>query len=283
VLSGIDVSHHQGSIDWRAVAGADMAFAWCKASEGVSFRDVRFTANWAGIREAGMVRGAYHFLRSDGDARVQARHFVGVVGDFSDSMAALDVESSGASRPTAAQARAFGDEFARLTNDHPLVVYTGRWYWVGVLGNPHGADLGPLWHSAYTSSPGPLYGGWDRFMFWQFTSSGRCPGVRGNVDINHFFGDRAALAELQEDDLPFTEDQLVTLMRRALQAELQTIGDPTRSAFYELARRAVADEFATIGTRTREALIALLAREIASPTGDLHGALLSVIEASESQ
>jgi GH25 family lysozyme M1 (1,4-beta-N-acetylmuramidase) len=209
VLRGIDVSHHQGAIDWRAVARAGQAFAWCKASEGTGFRDSRFSANWAGIRASGMVRGAYHFLRSDSDPRAQARHFLSVVGNLSGSMAALDVESSGASRPTAAQARAFKSEFARITGGHPLVIYTGRWYWRGVLGNPYGADLGPLWHSAYTGSPGPLYGGWPRFTFWQYTATGRCPGVRGNVDLNQFFGDRAALAALQEDDVTPREVEAV--------------------------------------------------------------------------
>lgn len=206
VLTGPDVSHHQGAINWAAVAGAGHRFAWCKATEGRSFRDSRFTANWSGIRGAGMVRGAYHFLRSDSDPAAQARHYLATVGDLRGSMAALDVESSGGSRPTGSQARAFVGEFRRLTGGHPIVVYTGRWYWRDTIGNPHGADLGPLWHSAYSASPGALYGGWDRFTFWQWTSSGSCPGIGGPCDLNHFYGDRAALATLTgEDDMPLNE------------------------------------------------------------------------------
>ena len=206
VLTGPDVSHHQGAINWSAVAGAGHTFAWCKATEGSSFRDSRFAANWAGARAAGMVRGAYHFLRSDSDPAGQARHFRNVVGDVRGSMAALDVESSGASRPTGAQARAFVAEFRRLTGGHPIVIYTGRWYWRDTIGNPHGADLGPLWHSAYSSAPGALYGGWPRFTFWQWTSSGSCPGIAGPCDLNQFYGDRAALAVLTgEDDMPLND------------------------------------------------------------------------------
>ncbi|MGH9211846.1 MAG: glycoside hydrolase family 25 protein [Acidimicrobiales bacterium] len=227
MLSGVDVSHHQGAIDWRAVARSGQAFAWCKASEGTSFRDSRFGPNWAGTRANGIVRGAYHFLRSDSDPRAQARHFLAVVGELSGSMAALDVESSGASRPTAAQARAFKGEFDRLAGGHPLVIYTGRWYWRGVLGDPFGADLGPLWHSAYTSSPGALYGGWPRFTFWQYTQSGRCPGIPGNVDLNQFFGDRAALAALQEERMTPEE-------RRWLDRELDTIRTKVESTFNQV-------------------------------------------------
>ena len=45
-VRGIDVSHHQGAIDWTAVAADDVAFAYLKASEGGDHRDRRFAANW---------------------------------------------------------------------------------------------------------------------------------------------------------------------------------------------------------------------------------------------
>jgi len=203
-LDGIDVSHHQRAIDWAQVAQAGYEFAWVKATEGLHFVDSRFDDNWSGMAAIStpFTRGAYHFLRSDSDPAAQARHFVSVVGDLNGSMAAVDVESSGDSRPTADQARAFQREFTRLTQSprgarlHPLVVYTGRWYWRGVLGDPYGADLGPLWHSAYSKSAGPLYGGWQSFTFWQFTNEAVVPGISGNVDRNIFYGGPTDLARL---------------------------------------------------------------------------------------
>jgi lysozyme len=214
VLTGPDVSHHQGAINWPAVAGAGHDFAWCKATEGTGHRDTRFPANWAGIRGAGMVRGAYHFLRSDSDPAAQARFFLSIVGDLRGSMAALDVESSGASRPSGAQARAFVGEYRRRTGGRPIVIYTGRWYWRDTIGNPHGADLGPLWHSAYSSTPGPLYGGWNRFSFWQWTDAGSCPGVAGPCDLNNFDGDRDDLLVLAgEADMPLNDADKAWLRR----------------------------------------------------------------------
>lgn len=224
MLTGPDVSHWQGAVDWSAMRRAGHAFAWCKASEGTGFVDSRFGANWPAMRAAGLVRGAYHFLRSETDPRQQARHFVGVVGDFNGSMAAVDVETSGAgTNPTSAQARAFAAEFAALTGGHVLVVYTGGWYWRGVLGDPHGADIGPLWHSRFSSAPGPLYGGWGGWAFWQHTDSGAVPGVQGACDLNQFAYDMAALAGLtgghfaqEEDDLPYSEAQLRNIIRSVL-------------------------------------------------------------------
>lgn len=212
MLTGPDVSHHQGAINWWAVRGAGHTFALCKATEGRSFVDDRFRSNWAGIPAAGLVRGAYHFLRSENDPAAQARHFVGVVGDLTGALAVLDVERSGAgTSPTAAHAEAFAATFAELTGGHPLIIYTGRWYWVDVLGNPRGAHLGPLWHSAYTApGPGALYGGWDRFAMWQYTSKGTCPGVGGLCDLNVFYGELGDLLALthQGDDMPLNDDDI---------------------------------------------------------------------------
>jgi len=197
VLSGIDVSHHQGAIDCHPAAAGAHPWASAKATEGVSLRDSRFAQNWAGMAAAGLVRGAYHFLSPSSDPAAQARAFVNMTGNLSGSLCALDVETtSSGGHPTSAMAHKFADEFRRLTGGHPLLVYTGRWYWRDILKDPYGADIGPLWHSAYSGSPGALYGGWDRFTMWQYTSSGACPGVAGRCDLNHFFGDRTALLAL---------------------------------------------------------------------------------------
>jgi lysozyme len=224
MLTGPDVSHWQGAVDWFAVRNAGHAFAWAKATEGTTFVDSRFGDNWAGMQAAGLVRGAYHFLRSEPSPEAQAQHFVSVVGDFGGSMAALDVETSGSgTNPTSGQAHAFAAEFAGLTGGHPLVLYTGRWYWVGVLGDPYGADIGALWHSRFGGDPGPLYGGWGGWAFWQHTDRGFCPGI-GNCDLNQFQYDMATLLWLtgvsapppEEDDLPYSEIELKNLMRSVL-------------------------------------------------------------------
>jgi lysozyme len=68
---GIDVSHHQGVIDWERVANDGISFAYMKATEGNEFVDERFADNWRGAANAGLDRGAYHYfpLCSPGAAR----------------------------------------------------------------------------------------------------------------------------------------------------------------------------------------------------------------------
>src|SRR5262245_24710768 len=61
-LSGIDVSHWQGAIDWAQVKASGRAFAIAKATEGTTFVDPSFAANWAGMKQQGVVRSAYHFF-----------------------------------------------------------------------------------------------------------------------------------------------------------------------------------------------------------------------------
>ncbi len=73
---GIDVSAHQGSIDWDRVAHDDISFAYIKATEGGDFVDRRFAVNWAGARRAGIAVGAYHFFSLCTSGTVQARHFL---------------------------------------------------------------------------------------------------------------------------------------------------------------------------------------------------------------
>src|SRR5262245_12494312 len=61
-VHGIDVSHHQGAIDWAQVKASGQTFAFIKATEGADFRDKRFSENWRQARAEGLVTGAYHYF-----------------------------------------------------------------------------------------------------------------------------------------------------------------------------------------------------------------------------
>ncbi len=71
-VPGIDVSHHQGAINWTAVRGAGIQFAYLKTTEGTGFKDPRFNTNYVAAYRAGVIRGGYHFAlpnRSSGAAQ----------------------------------------------------------------------------------------------------------------------------------------------------------------------------------------------------------------------
>lgn len=75
-LRGVDVSHHQGEIDWPRVADDGISFAYLKATEGSTFTDPRFAANWAGATQAGLRVGAYHYFTLCSPAQPQADHYL---------------------------------------------------------------------------------------------------------------------------------------------------------------------------------------------------------------
>ncbi|HEX8076021.1 MAG TPA: GH25 family lysozyme, partial [Thermoleophilaceae bacterium] len=79
VLHGPDVSMHQGDIDWKKVKASGCEFAFVKATEGQDFVDPTFgPGRWKAMRQAGLVRGAYHFARPSPGSNDPA----GEAGDF---------------------------------------------------------------------------------------------------------------------------------------------------------------------------------------------------------
>ena len=91
---GPDVSHHQRTIDWEAVA-RQAAWATVKATEGAHVADPRYIENVAGARKAGLPAYAYHYAHADekgaGPAE-QAAHYLDVAGHLAAGRAILDWE-----------------------------------------------------------------------------------------------------------------------------------------------------------------------------------------------
>ena len=188
------------------------AFGFIKATDGVHYVHVNWFHRNAGlVRSAGLVLGAYHFLLDHHPGAAQAHYFVEEVnkaGGFAGCVPIVDIErEADGTTPGSAQLRDFVAEFRRLVPGREMLIYTGRWYWVGILNNPAGADLGRLWHSEYDGitpidadvAGGPelqVYGGWTDALVWQHTSSGTVPGVNGNCDRNIFYGTRDELLAL---------------------------------------------------------------------------------------
>ena len=207
--AGIDVSHHQGGIGWSAVRSAGTQFVYIKATEGVSFTDPRFDANYIAATRAGVVRGAYHFALPDrSSGATQADFLVGNGGAWSaDSRtlpAAVDLEYNpyGATCYGLSQARmrgwitSFLDRYRSRTGRYAVIYTTTNW-WKTCTGNYSGyASRHPLWLARYASSAGTLPAGWSFYTFWQYTSTGSVGGVSGRVDRDHFNGARTRLIAL---------------------------------------------------------------------------------------
>jgi lysozyme len=191
-VRGVDVSHHQGHIDWQLVKASGHAFAFIKASEGADFRDTRFQENWRGARAAGLVTGAYHFFTFCAPGLLQAENFLAVAPR--DGLAlppAVDVEYTGncAGWESLDDVRRELFVFIRHAEaqlGHPLLLYTTEDVWRELVPpelHQHRYWLRSLWGQPSTDLD---------WRFWQYSDTGSVPGVRGAVDLDVFAGEAAA-------------------------------------------------------------------------------------------
>lgn len=193
---GIDVSHYQGTIDWTKVAAAGKKFAIAKATEGTGIIDASFSAYWSGMKKAGVIRGAYHFFRSNLDATAQANYFINAVGQLGpdDLPPMLDLETTdGQSAATiTSKALTWLQAVEKATGKKPIV-YTYVSFWQSTLGKPSGFSGYPLNIANYGVTCPQQVGSWPTWDMWQYSSTGSVSGISGDVDEDYFNGDLAAL------------------------------------------------------------------------------------------
>lgn len=199
---GIDVSNHNGTIDWQRVASAGISFAYAKATEGTTFTDAYYARNIQQARANGILVGAYHYFKPSLDATQQARYFVRVVESSPPGMLlpCIDVEElDGASAGHVVQGVHTWCSVVQPALGRNVLIYTYPNFWIRQLGNPTDfARTNPLWFARYGPSPNPLPGGWESQTIWQYTATGQVPGVSGNVDRDRFNGDMAGLQRLAD-------------------------------------------------------------------------------------
>lgn len=194
-VTGVDVSHYQGVIDWEALAADGHDFAFIKATEGKELRDEAFAANWTLAARTGMRRGAYHFFRPEVSVDAQALNFFATVDlQPGDLPPVIDVERLG--KLSAAQLVSRVKQLAQMLEIHygvKPIIYTGQHFYNRFLAGQF--DEFPLWLARYDhAEPVTVCG--RTYNFWQYTDAGELPGVVGKIDRNVFFGSHLDLALL---------------------------------------------------------------------------------------
>jgi lysozyme len=208
---GEDRSSYQRVTAWRG-----NSFGICKATEGTSFVDPTFAANWANLRKERKVRGAYHFFHPALDPAKQAQHFVSVVkaqhlkpgdmliadvevlsgargilehaGDHARQRSAVPVTGTMGATSIGTEAKRFLDEVRSLVGPHnPILVYTN--HAVGALLGPC-TDY-PLWIAAPGLTAPTDVSPWKTWHLWQWQFGGG----PGGGDKDAFNGNRAAMAK----------------------------------------------------------------------------------------
>ena len=203
-VRGLDVSRHQGKMSWPPCYAIGIRFAFCKATEGVSWKDPRFLENVDGIadaRDAGIITGAYHYFLPHQDPVEQAVHFFKVAGGKVDLPPVIDFETLGGvpSALAVQRARTFIEETQKLWKQG-CILYTYSNFWEMLLkANAFApedlvffAEL-ELWLADYRAKP-QTPKTWDAWVFLQFDGDGGLVLPNGvDADFNVFSGDEAAL------------------------------------------------------------------------------------------
>jgi lysozyme len=186
---GVDVSHHQGEIDWQKLAKTDVRFAYIKATEGGDYVDPMFKQNWDTARKAGLAVGAYHFFTRCKTGADQAKNFLATLPADVDALPpVLDAEkvepcdSDAVELDPLKETQAFMDAVNAKLSCKPIL-YVSQEFDAAVLAG-HFKDES-FWVSSILAPPTFRRNSWK---LWQYFDGGKRAGVNGPVDLDVFRG-----------------------------------------------------------------------------------------------
>ncbi len=190
-VRGLDLSSHNGDIDFEMIAGDSIDFIMLKATEGTTFKDPRFHDNYTRARKAGIKAvGAYHFFRFDTDGEMQAINFLNSLrGKTLDLPAVIDIEEWSnpddiATDDIVKRLRAMIECLER--NGHNVMFYTNKDGYTRFIKGRF--ERYPLWICSFTDPP--LGEGNDHWSIWQYSHRGWTEACNSEVDLNTFNGTR---------------------------------------------------------------------------------------------
>ncbi|MDE7270832.1 MAG: Ig-like domain-containing protein [Acetatifactor sp.] len=193
---GIDVSKHNGTIDWNAVKNSGVSYVIIRCgyrgyTQGSLIIDPKFEQNIKGATAAGLKVGVYFFSQAvDEVEAVEEASFVleAVKGYRISYPIFLDVEYSGASGNKGradnlgrAERTAVCKAFCATVSSggYTAGIYANK-TWLETMLDPGQLSAYKIWLAQYAAAP--TYGG--RYDLWQYKSTGKVSGISGNVDMN---------------------------------------------------------------------------------------------------
>ena len=184
--AGVDVSKHQGKIDWNNL-DTNIDFVYIKATEGGDFVDKKFKENWNGCK---IKKGAYHFFNPKTDPNKQMKNFLGQYKPKKgDLIPVIDVEKVRSwNRRNAKKYTDRLETFIKLVHKecgvYPII-YTNGKFWEDYVNPNFNSPLpGILWIADYRIDKVPYTGPFEEWEIWQWTCKGKVKGIKGSVDLN---------------------------------------------------------------------------------------------------
>lgn len=179
---GIDLSHHNGRVDWEALEAESLDFIYLKATEGRDWKDRHFQSNWIEATRRGYHLGAYHFYILCKPWEAQAVNFIQSVEVRGGTLPpAVDLEYAHNCDPyrdeagTKADLQAFLDRLEAEYGAAPVIYTTPEFHADWIAGS---FDRYPLWIRSVDGPPGMSH------AIWQYSMRGKVSGIKGDVDLN---------------------------------------------------------------------------------------------------
>lgn len=188
----IDVSHHNGVIDWRKVKDDGIEGVIIRAGFGTTYTDNRFIENITGAIKVGLKIGIYWFMYgcSKDAALKNAQKCVSLIEPYKSKIilgVSADWEYDSDNKCTSSLTKSSRTEIVKTFCDYinekgyTACIYTNQDYYNNKF-DMNVLKKYPLWMASYRSDK-PNY---NLFM-WQYSSTGRVNGISGNVDLNNLY------------------------------------------------------------------------------------------------
>ena len=201
IYEGIDISSWQRNINFSEVKNAGIEVVYIKASEGRTLVDPYLEVNYRNAKAHNLKIGFYHYLTATtvSAAETQARFFASVIeGKEVDCKLAMDYENFyGEGKEEINEiALAFIKKLKEITGKD-VIVYSN----LNNVRNTFDSEVakaGKLWLAYYSNTNNLINAksNWDTYIGIQYTSTGRVPGINGNVDKDRF-SKEILMADLQ--------------------------------------------------------------------------------------
>lgn len=187
-IKGIDVSKHQGIIDWKKVKDDGIEFAIIRIGYGGSepVKDSKFEENYKNARAVGIKVGAYLYSYANSQSDIdkeKASVKTWLNGRVLDLPFYIDIEDKKTQGDLSVSA------LSNLVNSFCEFI-ENLGYWAGIYANKNWLetklDMNKLnkytvWLAQWTNNP--TYKG--SYAMWQYTSNGSVDGIGGRVDMNY--------------------------------------------------------------------------------------------------
>lgn len=191
---GIDVSHHNGTVNWQAVkdSGIDFAIIRCGYGDDLTSQDdAQWERNVSECERLGIPYGVYlySYATSEEQARNEARHALRLLEGHSPSLPVfIDYEEPrnlvGGTELLGDMAQIFCDAIQQA--GYAAGVYGSLNWWNNYFTASEFSNESWYRWVAHWGSSSCGYNG--RYEMWQYTSDGSVSGISGRVDMNYWYG-----------------------------------------------------------------------------------------------